>query len=120
MKISRLVAVISLSLVLFGCDTKIQFENLVPGANVVNPRWDPADSDQWYQMIEVLRPGETSSELFVPERDDGDSGVVSFELEVQGSVVALVADEPFVAEVGETNTFTIAADTAVHNPLLDE
>ena len=114
------ICVILFSVVGMGCeDTSIVFHNMVPNASVTNARWAPDGTNVTYDSSDRLGPGQKSDTIVLwAEEGAGASGTLSFELEVEGNRVALVADEKFTAGEGQTTTFELTPELAVHNPLV--
>ncbi len=114
--IGRILLVL-LALGATACDTRLRFENQVPGATVRNLRWETAGNT--YASPEVLLAGQSSTELSIYPDDAGELGVIHFELEVDGRRVALTVEDPYRVTEDEENTFRITPDTSVRHLLVD-
>ena len=84
-----------------GCSgTEITVENAIPGASVQGVRWVPPSGTSYtVETGAALGPGATSSELSISELDQGNAGVIHFELVMDGRKVALVTVDSFDCHV---------------------
>ncbi len=114
-----LAAVALFIALLTGCEpTTLRFENQVPGARLENLRWRAPGTT--YQSLDTLLPGQTSAEVSINPADEGETGDVSFEINLNGRRVALTAEAPLTIDAGEQARFVLTADTPVRHPLLAE
>lgn len=104
---------------LVGCEaTTLVFENQVPGVTLENLRW--TTSNQTYQSLDRLLPGQRSAEIQIFMPDEGKTGRVSFEVDLNGRRVALEAEARLKVHAEGETRFVISPDTPVRHPLIEQ
>jgi hypothetical protein len=104
---------------LAGCNpTTIQFENQVPGVTVHDMRF--VNSTGEHRTTGRLLPGQQSEEVHLYGADQGETGRIVFELDLDGRRVHLEVEDAYTPGDGTDNHFTLTADTKVRAPLLAE
>lgn len=106
------------SLCATACQTTIEFENQVPGVIVHDIRLITADTT--HAAEGPLLPGERSEKVHLYGEDPGQSGRITFALDLDGRRVLLEVDDRFDPVDDEDNRFVLTPDTQVSSPLLSE